>query len=218
MFWSFFSPSCLPTKDELVSLSSATSCGPQEPSCGPHFCRHVAHSILYHIALGSNLGDRLAHLQAGVQGIGALADTRLLSVSSVWETAAHLLPGNPPQPAYFNAVLGCKTPIAPDIMLQHLLEIERMNGRQRDTDEAWQPRTLDLDILSAGSQRVDSENLTLPHPRLGQRRFVLEPFAEIAPRAFLPSPFEATVAYLLSICDDVSSVVRTPHSLQLLAS
>lgn len=175
----------------------------------------MAHPLTYHIALGSNLGHRLAHLQAGLNGIEALPDSHVVAVSGVWETEAHVRQGSPPQPDYLNAVVECISALDPDAMLRGLLDLEQQNGRQRSAEHAWEARTLDLDILAAGEYVIESANLQLPHPRLDQRRFVLEPFAEIAADLVLPAPFHRTVGYLLEACPDHSEVRLTPLTLQL---
>ena len=175
----------------------------------------MSQPLLYHIALGSNLGDRLAHLQAGLDGIHGLPASRVLRVSSVWETAAHVQEGSPPQPDYLNAVLECTSSLNPDALLHGVLDIELQNGRRRSAEHAWEARTLDLDILTAGNQAIHSDSLQLPHPRLHLRRFVLEPFAEIAADLVLPAPFHQSVGYLLKACPDHAPVRLTTHRLQL---
>jgi 2-amino-4-hydroxy-6-hydroxymethyldihydropteridine diphosphokinase len=126
------------------------------------------------VALGSNLGDRLAHLRAGVAGVKGLGT--LISVSSVYETDPV---GGPDQGRYLNAALVLDTEIDPEALLSSLLEIEASEGRVRQ--ERWGPRTLDLDLISYGTYRRASDFLTLPHPRAAERKFVLAPVAEIAP-------------------------------------
>jgi 2-amino-4-hydroxy-6-hydroxymethyldihydropteridine diphosphokinase len=127
------------------------------------------------IALGSNLGDRRAHLTWGIERLGALlAD---LCVSSVIETEP--VEVAEPQPPYLNAVVTGKTGLEPEALLDVLLAIERERGRARRAPRA--PRTLDLDLLFYDDRVIESSRLTVPHPRLRQRLFVLEPLAEIAP-------------------------------------
>jgi 2-amino-4-hydroxy-6-hydroxymethyldihydropteridine diphosphokinase len=127
------------------------------------------------IALGSNLGDRRAHLAWAVERLGAHL-TRL-RMSSVIETEPFEVAE--PQPAYLNAVVTGETDLLPDALLDVLLELERQQGRVRHGPRA--PRTLDLDLLLYGDQVIDSPRLTVPHPRFRERRFVLEPLAEVAP-------------------------------------
>ncbi len=127
------------------------------------------------IGLGSNLGDREAHLAGAAQALEALEGTRILAASSVWRTPPV---GPPGQPDYFNACLRIETDLAPERLLAACLSIEQAHGRERR--ERWGPRTLDLDILWYDDLEMSSEALTLPHPRLTQRVFVLAPLAEIA--------------------------------------
>lgn len=131
------------------------------------------------IGLGSNLGDRGAHV-AGA--IGALAAAgALVRVSSLYETAPV---GGPEQRRYLNAVVVLDTDLSPRELLAHCLEIEREHGRERR--ERWGPRTLDLDILLYGDAVIAEADLSVPHPRMTERRFVLEPLLEAWPDAALP--------------------------------
>jgi len=134
-----------------------------------------------YIALGTNLGDLAANLQAGLDGLrGAGLPPR--AVSSVWETE----PVDTPFPQWFwNMAVMTRSDRPPHELLELLLAIERANGRQRSARNA--PRTLDLDLLMVGELRVDDERIRLPHPRMWERRFVLEPLAEIAPELRNPS-------------------------------
>jgi 2-amino-4-hydroxy-6-hydroxymethyldihydropteridine diphosphokinase len=126
------------------------------------------------IALGSNLGDRRAHLAFAIDRLKShLADLR---VSSVIETEPLDVPG--PQPAYLNAAAVGLTTLEPDGLLTALMAIEEARGRVRSTLRG--PRTLDLDLILYGDRIVDSPALVVPHPRFRGRGFVLEPLAEIA--------------------------------------
>ena len=144
------------------------------------------------IGLGSNLGDRARHI---ADAVAALAETgSLVRVSSLYETAPV---GGPRQGRYLNSVVVLDTKLSPERLLQRCLEIERNQGRERR--EQWGPRTLDLDVLLYGDLTVSGESLTIPHPRMTQRRFVLEPLLEVWPDAPLPdgtplSEFAAAVA------------------------
>lgn len=129
-----------------------------------------------YIALGSNLGDRRAHLQAGLDGLGKTG-SRLTAISSVWETE----PVDIPDPGLFwNIAVEIETAEPPHRLLDALLGIERASGRVRDRPDG--SRTLDLDLLMLGDLSVDDERLTLPHRRMWERSFVLAPLNEIAPR------------------------------------
>jgi 2-amino-4-hydroxy-6-hydroxymethyldihydropteridine diphosphokinase len=126
------------------------------------------------IALGSNLGDRQATLAAAAAALrGVLSDLRL---SSAHETA-YVGPGGA-QPPYLNAAAVGDTALGASALLEALLETERQFGRERPYPDA--PRTLDLDLILYGMEIHDAPGLVVPHPRFRQRRFVLEPLAEIA--------------------------------------
>lgn len=144
-----------------------------------------------YVALGSNLGDRLATLREAVARIDGLRGLHVLRASSVWETAAV----GPPQPDYLNAVIEVDACKAPRAHLEALQRIERELGRVRDPGSRWGPRTLDLDLLWQGGLRLHNEALELPHPRIAERAFVLAPLAELAPTLHLGN---ATVAELLA--------------------
>ncbi len=135
-----------------------------------------------YVALGSNLGDRAARLREAVRGLAALPETELRAVSALYETEPV---GGPPQGPYLNAVAELGTRLGPHELLAQLLELERASGRARGARRN-EPRTLDLDLLLYGALQLDSPELTLPHPRLGQRAFVLEPLCELAPHLIHP--------------------------------
>jgi len=127
------------------------------------------------IALGSNLGDRSAHITAAIEQLTAsLANAR---TSSVIETAPVDVPDR--QPPYLNAVVVGDTDRSAEELLQELHRIERLAGRRRPAPRA--PRTLDLDLILYGEAVIDRSDLVVPHPRFRSRRFVLEPLVEIAP-------------------------------------
>lgn len=131
------------------------------------------------VALGSNLGDRRAHLEGA---IGALADVgSVVAVSSLYESDPV---GGPDQPGYLNAVAIVETDLSAADLLARLLAIEQRAGRERNV--RWGPRTLDLDLILHGDSEVASEGLHVPHPRYGERRFVLEPLVEVWPEATTP--------------------------------
>lgn len=128
------------------------------------------------IGLGANLGDARAALRSAVQAMAALPGTRLLRVSSLYRSA----PVDAGGPDYLNAVAELDTTLAPLELLHALQRIEQAAGRERPYRNA--PRTLDLDLLLYGTLRLDSAELTVPHPRMGERAFVLLPLAELAPQ------------------------------------
>lgn len=133
-------------------------------------------SRLVHLGLGSNLGDRLAHLQGAVDGLAAATGVRVVAVSSVYETDPV---GGPEQDDYLNAVVAIET----DLSARELLALgQQLEGSaRRIRAERWGPRTLDVDILLVGSETVDEPDLEVPHPRLWERGFVVVPLHEIAP-------------------------------------
>ena len=128
-----------------------------------------------YIALGSNLGDRAAHLQ---QALTLLKDVKLhvLHASPLYETAPQ---GLLDQPWFLNQVIEAETTLLPRQLLKRLLTIERQMGRKRTVPNG--PRTIDLDIVLYGNAVIDAPDLQIPHPRMGERRFVLEPLAALIP-------------------------------------
>ncbi|MES2991116.1 MAG: 2-amino-4-hydroxy-6-hydroxymethyldihydropteridine diphosphokinase [Pseudomonadota bacterium] len=133
-----------------------------------------------YVALGANLGDARAALDAAFLALTRLPGTALRAASSLYRTA----PIDSGGPDYLNAVVQLDTTLAPHVLLAALHAIEAAHGRARPYRNA--PRTLDLDLLLHGRQRVDEPVLTLPHPRLHERAFVLRPLAEIAPDLLVP--------------------------------
>jgi 2-amino-4-hydroxy-6-hydroxymethyldihydropteridine diphosphokinase len=128
-----------------------------------------------HVALGANLGDRAAALARAVEALRATPGVRVVAVSRSWETE----PIGPPQPAYLNAAAALDTELSALELLARLHEIERAAGRVRG-GEPNLPRTLDLDLLLFGGLAIEAPELIVPHPRMHERAFVLEPLAEIA--------------------------------------
>jgi 2-amino-4-hydroxy-6-hydroxymethyldihydropteridine diphosphokinase len=131
---------------------------------------------LAYLGLGSNVGDRLAHLQGAVDGLGATPGVTVVAVSPVYETSPV---GGPPQDDYLNAVVAVETDLGPRELLGVAQGLEARAGRVRA--ERWGPRTLDVDVLIVGDVAVDEEDLVVPHPRMRERAFVLVPLADLAP-------------------------------------
>jgi 2-amino-4-hydroxy-6-hydroxymethyldihydropteridine diphosphokinase len=129
-----------------------------------------------YLGLGSNLGDRLAHLQRAVDALAATDGIRVVAVSSVYETAPV---GGPAQDDFLNAVAAVDTDLAPRDLLDAALGIEQLEDRVRTI--RWGPRTLDVDVLLYGDERVDEPDLEIPHPRMAERAFVLAPLHDVAP-------------------------------------
>jgi 2-amino-4-hydroxy-6-hydroxymethyldihydropteridine diphosphokinase len=132
------------------------------------------------VALGSNLGERLANLQEAVERLGQTAGIRVLRTSRVYETD----PVGPPQPDYLNAVVMVETLLSARELLEACLSVERAMGRERG--ERWGPRTIDLDVLSYGQEDIDEPGLVIPHPRMHERAFVLAPLLELEADPPLP--------------------------------
>ncbi len=130
------------------------------------------------IALGSNLGDRAALIKAALCGVARLPAVRLVRVSSVVETDPVGPPGQGP---YLNAAAHLSTELNPAELLAGLFAVERELARNRQTDQRWGPRRIDLDLLFFGHYTIDAPGLRVPHPRLHERDFVLRPLAQIAP-------------------------------------
>jgi 2-amino-4-hydroxy-6-hydroxymethyldihydropteridine diphosphokinase len=135
------------------------------------------------VAIGSNLGDRAGYVASALASLDRLAETRVVAASGVIETE----PVGPiGQGAYLNAVVEVETALAPADLLRSLLRIEAEHGRRRQ--EKWGPRTLDLDLVLYGPEVViDEPGLMVPHPRLAERLFVLEPLCEIGPDLVVPT-------------------------------
>ena len=133
-----------------------------------------------YVGVGANLGDREATIRAAIE---ALPD--VVAVSTLRETEPFGVTGQPP---YLNGAVALETELAPRELLDRLLEIERSLGRERrePSQVRWGPRTIDLDLLVYGDATVDEPGLTVPHPRLHERRFVLEPLAELDPGLVVP--------------------------------
>jgi 2-amino-4-hydroxy-6-hydroxymethyldihydropteridine diphosphokinase len=126
------------------------------------------------VALGSNVGDRAAHLAYARERLGQLPDTRLVAASRVEETAPL---GPVAQPPYLNQMVLLETTLEPAALLAQCRRIEAERGRERR--ERWGPRTLDLDIVRYGNQTVQQANLTIPHPELPNRDFWQREIAEL---------------------------------------
>ncbi len=137
------------------------------------------------IGLGANLGDRGAALQQALASMAALPGTGVRQVSSLYRSA----PVDSDGPDYLNAVAELATELAPLALLRALQAIEAAAGRERPYRNA--PRTLDLDILLYGDEAIDTPDLTVPHPRMGERAFVLLPLSELAPGRATPEQLAA---------------------------
>ena len=138
------------------------------------------------IGLGSNLEDPRRQVNTALHELAGLAATRVSAASSLYRSAPMVRPGRPAnQPAYINAVARLETSLSAEALLDALQAIEAGHGRVR-SGERWGPRTLDLDILLYGDARIDTARLSVPHPGLAERNFVLYPLAEIVPALEIP--------------------------------
>ena len=159
------------------------------------------------MALGSNLGDRDRQLAAALAALSATDGIEVVAVSPVYETDPV---GPPPQGAYLNAAARLRTALTPGALMGRLLEIEAAQGRSRgSTRDA--PRTLDLDLLFYGDQTLREPDLELPHPRLADRPFVLEPLCDLAPE-FVHPVLRVTVENLARRVRDPVAVRRHAKS------
>ena len=134
-----------------------------------------------YVALGSNEGDPVDQVRRAFDALASLPETRLVFRSRLWRTPPF---GPVEQPDFINAVAGLLTRLAPHALLAELRRIENDQGRVRTV--RWGPRTLDLDLLVHGAARIADETLTVPHPGIAERAFVLYPLAEVAPALDVP--------------------------------
>jgi 2-amino-4-hydroxy-6-hydroxymethyldihydropteridine diphosphokinase len=136
----------------------------------------------YWLGLGANLGDRRATIEEALRRLDAEPGIRVAATSTLRETAPV---GLTEQPAFLNGAAALETTLDPRDLLDRLLAVERALGRER-TGPRFGPRTIDLDLLLHGGETVDEPGLTVPHPRLPERRFALEPLVELDPGLTLP--------------------------------
>lgn len=137
-------------------------------------------SVTAYIGIGANLGDALANVLDAFERLGRLPGAQLEAVSSLYRTAPIDSSGDD----YINAVVRLSTTLPAQSLLEALFDIEQAHGRERPYYNA--PRTLDLDLLLYGDEQIATATLTVPHPRMHQRAFVLMPLLELAPDAMLP--------------------------------
>lgn len=147
-----------------------------------------------YIGLGSNLADPAAQVRLGIAALTRLSDTRVEVCSSLYRTAPV---GLLEQPDFINAVCRVRTKLVPVSLMRNLLEIEHAQGRVREGGRGG-PRTLDLDLLLYGSESIQSAELTVPHPRLHERAFVLYPLLELEPELVIPG--HGSLRQLLAGC------------------
>ena len=162
------------------------------------------HKLVY-LSLGSNVGDRAANLDAAIDRIASLG--KVIAVSSFYETEPVELAA---QPWFLNCAVALDTEKMPRQLLAAILDIEKGMGRRRVQKKG--PRTLDIDILLFGNSTIKTNGLTIPHPAMHERRFVLAPLAEIAPEARHPV-FKRTIGELRDLLPVGQTVKRLPKHL-----
>lgn len=140
-------------------------------------------AVTAYVGLGANLGDREATIRRAVELLAATPGIEIVAVSTLRETDPV---GYADQPRFLNGAVALETALAPRALLDRLLAVERELGRVRGEGPRFGPRTIDLDLLLHGDEVVDEPGLVLPHPRLAERRFVLEPLHELDPQLRLP--------------------------------
>jgi 2-amino-4-hydroxy-6-hydroxymethyldihydropteridine diphosphokinase len=153
---------------------------------------HANHHVTAFVGLGANVGDRRHNISAAIQKLKESQGIEVVRVSKLLENPAVGM--NEDSPPFLNAAAQISTSLGSHALLHRLLEIEKELGRDRR--ERWEPRVIDLDLLLYGNQIISSQELIVPHPLLHERRFVLEPLAEIAPN-FVHPTLQMTIAGLL---------------------
>ena len=195
-------------KEPQVPAADASGSPGKPPHCAPELVRVQLNSTrlpnvmrnLAYLSLGSNVGDREDHLRDAIARLGTKG--RIVSVSSFYETE----PVEFTDQAWFlNCALALESTTTPEQLLAEILEIERQMGRRRMQRKG--PRTIDIDILLCGDAILDTPALTVPHPAMHLRRFVLEPLAEIAP-AVLHPVLKKTIRQLLDALPEGQTVRR----------
>jgi 2-amino-4-hydroxy-6-hydroxymethyldihydropteridine diphosphokinase len=160
------------------------------------------HSAIY-VGLGSNLGDREANLRKALALLVETPHVYVRRISSFIENPA--VGGPEDSPDFLNAAVELTTTLSPHALMKRLLEIERDMGRNRQAK--WEPRTIDLDLLLFGDQIISDDALIVPHPLMHERKFVIQPLAEIAPNVVHPT-LETSISMLLDNLSQPRSAMR----------
>lgn len=155
------------------------------------------------VGLGGNLGDIVQTLADALAHIERLPQTRLVACSRFYRSPAW---GVVDQPDFVNAVVELTTQLSPRDLLARLLEIERMAGREREGEQRWGPRRLDLDLLLYGDSCIDESGLRVPHPHMHERGFVLLPLVEIAPDLVIPGVGSVRECVTQVVTDDIQAL------------
>lgn len=154
----------------------------------------MGQNVRAYIGLGSNLDNPKRHVLTAIDQLGRLPYTQMLARSSLYRSDPM---GPPDQPEYINAVAEIETLLTPRALLDELLRVEIAHGRTRSATR-WGPRTLDLDLLLYGDRTIAEARLTVPHPGIAERAFVLFPLAQLAPNLIIPG--KGSLSMLLSAC------------------
>jgi len=158
--------------------------------------------VTAYLALGANLGNRKRNIQNAIAALSTTDGITIQQISSLLENPA--IGGPPESPPFLNAAAEIKTTLGSHALLHRILEIEQSLGRTRR--QKWEPRQIDIDLLLYGEEIISSQELVIPHPLMHERRFVLQPLAEIAPEAVHPT-LQMTIAGLLQNLDHNPSQV-----------
>ncbi len=154
------------------------------------------------LSLGSNEGDSRAHLRKAIMAIRQLEKSQVDGISKLYRTAAW---GKKDQPDFLNLVVSLSTFLEPEVLMESLILIEEKLGRVRK--EKWGQRIIDIDILLYGNEKINLEKLSIPHPEMQNRKFVLVPLMDLDPQIFHPV-LKKNMAQLLDDCEDESSVIE----------
>ncbi len=165
-----------------------------------------------YVGLGSNIEPRIRFLIRAVHGLANQESIQVNAVSPVFSSEALTL-GEEEQPDFLNAVIRVQTTLNPVSLLDACLRIERDLGRERAL-EAWAPRTIDLDLLLYENEVINSKSLTVPHPRMSDRLFVLLPLSEVWPCDRKLPGFTSTLRELIDDCEDASRPLKTIITLE----
>lgn len=160
--------------------------------------------VICYIGLGSNLGDPAANLHSAIAQLSATDGVELRGVSRFYTSKPM---GPQDQPDYVNAVACIQTSLSAHALLQVLFAVERAHGRVRDASLRWGPRTLDLDLLLYGTETINTPDLHVPHPGIGERSFVLRPLADLAPHQVFPDGRKLQDCLASLACDDLYPLV-----------
>ncbi len=158
--------------------------------------------MIVFLGLGSNLGNRKNIIEQAIENIKAFSE--IIKVSPLYESSAWGFNSNN---EFINMAIQISTELTAEQLIENILHIEKQLGREQKTTTSYQDRTIDIDILFYGDQILNSENLTIPHPKISERLFVLKPLNDISPNYIHPI-LNKTISELLAICDDESEIKK----------